>query len=113
VDDGVSLRALHAAIDTGMNLIDTADVYGDGRSERLIARLKKERPWDTIWIATKAGSLLPRQTAEGYSRSMAAAARQRRPSIEVNKSVKASSRIEHKVVADYSSELRTPGLDRR
>jgi aryl-alcohol dehydrogenase-like predicted oxidoreductase len=40
VDDSESLRALHAAIDAGMNFIDTADVYGDGRSERLVARLR-------------------------------------------------------------------------
>ena len=44
VDDGESMRALHASIDAGVNFIDTADVYGDGRSERLVARLKKERP---------------------------------------------------------------------
>lgn len=40
------MRALHAAIDEGVNFIDTADVYGDGRSERLIARLKRERAED-------------------------------------------------------------------
>ncbi len=38
VDDADSLRALHAAADAGVNLIDTADVYGDGRSERVIRR---------------------------------------------------------------------------
>jgi len=68
VDDSQSLRALHAAIDAGVNFIDTADVYGDGRSERIVARLKKERPRDTIWVATKAGRRLPKQTPEGYSR---------------------------------------------
>ncbi len=68
VDDEVSMRALHAAIDAGVNFIDTADVYGDGRSERLIARLKRERPRDQIWVATKAGRRLPEQTCEGYSR---------------------------------------------
>jgi aryl-alcohol dehydrogenase-like predicted oxidoreductase len=68
VDDSVSLRALHAAIDAGVNFIDTADVYGDGRSECLIAKLKSERPRDTIHIATKAGRRLPEQTVEGYSR---------------------------------------------
>jgi aryl-alcohol dehydrogenase-like predicted oxidoreductase len=68
VDDEASLAALHAAVDAGVNFIDTADVYGDGRSERLIARLKGERPRDTIWVATKAGRRLPRQTPEGYSR---------------------------------------------
>lgn len=68
VDDEQSMRALHAAIDAGVNFIDTADVYGDGRSERLVARLRRERPRDTIWVATKAGRRLPQQTCEGYSR---------------------------------------------
>src|SRR5690606_22677720 len=66
-DDAESMRALHAAIDSGVNFIDTADVYGDGRSERLVARLKRERPRDTIWVATKAGRKLPEQTVDGYS----------------------------------------------
>ena len=69
VDDEQSLRALHAAIDDGVNFIDTADVYGDGRSERLIARLLRERPRDRIFVATKAGRRLPQQTCEGYSRA--------------------------------------------
>jgi aryl-alcohol dehydrogenase-like predicted oxidoreductase len=67
-DDETSMAALHAAVDEGVNLIDTADVYGDGRSERLVARLKRERPGETIWVATKAGRRLPQQTCEGYSR---------------------------------------------
>jgi aryl-alcohol dehydrogenase-like predicted oxidoreductase len=69
VDDKTSMQALHAAIDAGVNFIDTADVYGDGRSERLVARLKRERPGDQIWVATKAGRRLPQQTCEGYSRA--------------------------------------------
>ena len=68
VDDEESMRALHAAIDAGVNFIDTADVYGDGRSERLVARLRNERRGETIYVATKAGRRLPAQTAEGYSR---------------------------------------------
>jgi aryl-alcohol dehydrogenase-like predicted oxidoreductase len=68
VDDEESMRTLHAAIDSGVNFIDTADVYGDGRSERLVARLRRERPGDTIYVATKAGRRLPVQTREGYSR---------------------------------------------
>ena len=43
VDDADSLRALHAAADAGVTLIDTADVYGDGRSERVIRRFLAER----------------------------------------------------------------------
>jgi len=67
VSDDESLAALHKAIDCGINFIDTADVYGNGRSERLIARLRKERK-DEIIVATKAGRRLPTQTLEGYSR---------------------------------------------
>jgi aryl-alcohol dehydrogenase-like predicted oxidoreductase len=62
-----ALAALHQAVDSGVNFIDTADVYGDGRSERLIAELKKERK-EEIVVVTKAGRRLPRQTVEGYSR---------------------------------------------
>jgi aryl-alcohol dehydrogenase-like predicted oxidoreductase len=69
VDDAESMRALNAAIDEGVNFIDTADVYGDGHSERLIARLRKDRPRDSIFVATKAGRQLPEQTPEGYSRA--------------------------------------------
>jgi aryl-alcohol dehydrogenase-like predicted oxidoreductase len=67
VDDRDSLAALHRAIDLGVNFIDTADVYGDGRSERLIARLRKERS-ETIYVATKAGRRLDPHIAEGYNR---------------------------------------------
>ena len=68
VDDNESIAALHAAIDAGVNFIDTADVYGDGKSERLIARVKKERPRDEIFVATKAGRRLPSQVVDGYTR---------------------------------------------
>jgi aryl-alcohol dehydrogenase-like predicted oxidoreductase len=68
VDDAESLRALNAAVDAGMNFVDTADVYGDGHSECLLARLRKERRGETIYVATKAGRRLPVQTPEGYSR---------------------------------------------
>jgi len=67
VDDQQSMAALHAAIDSGVNFIDTADVYGDGRSERLVARLQRERGGEQIFVATKAGRQLPQQTCEGYS----------------------------------------------
>jgi len=67
VSDDESLAALNKAIDCGVNFLDTADVYGDGRSERLIAQLKKARK-DEIVVATKAGRKLPRQTVEGYSK---------------------------------------------
>ena len=67
VDDTQSLAALNKAIDSGVNFIDTADVYGMGRSERLIAQLKRDRK-EQIIVATKAGRRLPAQTVEGYSR---------------------------------------------
>jgi aryl-alcohol dehydrogenase-like predicted oxidoreductase len=67
VDDKESLAALHAALDGGVNFFDTADVYGDGHSERLLAKLKKERK-EQFYIATKAGRRLPQQIPEGYSR---------------------------------------------
>ena len=67
VSDEDALAALHKAIDSGVNFLDTADVYGDGRSERLIAKIKKIRKEEII-VATKAGRRLPRQTVEGYSR---------------------------------------------
>jgi len=67
VSDDESLAALRKAIDCGVNFIDTADVYGDGRSERLIAKLKKSEKRGIV-VATKAGRRLPRQTVEGYSR---------------------------------------------
>jgi aryl-alcohol dehydrogenase-like predicted oxidoreductase len=68
VDDEQSMQALHAAIDAGTNFVDTADVYGDGRSERLVARLRRERSGERIHVATKAGRRLPKQAPEGYSR---------------------------------------------
>jgi len=67
VEDKDSLAALHAALDGGVNFFDTADVYGDGRSERLLAKVKKERN-EKFYVATKAGRRLPEQTPEGYSR---------------------------------------------
>jgi aryl-alcohol dehydrogenase-like predicted oxidoreductase len=68
VTDSESLAALHRAVDLGVNFFDTADVYGDGRSERLLGRLKRERQ-EPIFIATKAGRRLPAQTVSGYSRA--------------------------------------------
>jgi aryl-alcohol dehydrogenase-like predicted oxidoreductase len=67
VSDQEALDALRQAADSGVNFIDTADVYGDGRSERLIAQFKKGRKEEII-VATKAGRRLPQQTVEGYSR---------------------------------------------
>jgi len=67
VSEGDALEALHASIDRGVNFIDTADVYGDGRSERLVGRLLKERK-ERIYVATKAGRRLEPHVAEGFTR---------------------------------------------
>lgn len=66
VDDQESMAALHRAVDLGINFIDTADVYGDGHSEQLIARLRKERS-EGLYVATKAGRRLSPHTADGYT----------------------------------------------
>ncbi len=66
VDDAVSLRALHAAADAGVTLIDTADVYGDGRSERLVGRFLRERPGERFVVTTKMGRSVP-QVAANYN----------------------------------------------
>src|SRR5512145_1251640 len=67
VRDEESLAALHCALDLGVNFFDTADVYGDGRSEQLLARLRKERS-EHFYIATKAGRRLDPHIASGYTR---------------------------------------------
>ena len=64
-DDAESLAAMNRALDLGVNLIDTADVYGDGHSERLIRTLLKDRRED-VRVLTKAGRRLDPHVAEGY-----------------------------------------------
>jgi aryl-alcohol dehydrogenase-like predicted oxidoreductase len=68
VDDLESIAALHTALDHGVNFFDTADVYGDGRSERLLAQLRRERR-EPFYIATKAGRRLDPHVAAGYNRA--------------------------------------------
>lgn len=68
VDDRESVAALHKSIDLGVNFIDTADVYGDGHSERLIAQVLKERKEEVI-VVTKAGRRLNPHTADGYNKT--------------------------------------------
>ncbi|HUY30922.1 MAG TPA: aldo/keto reductase [Acidimicrobiales bacterium] len=65
VDDATSLAALHAAVEAGVRFVDTADVYGDGRSERLVAKLRREVT-EPIVVATKAGRRAPEQRVEHY-----------------------------------------------
>jgi aryl-alcohol dehydrogenase-like predicted oxidoreductase len=67
-DDAESLATLHRALDLGVNFFDTADVYGDGRSERLLARLRRERR-EPFYIVTKAGRRLNPHVADGYNKA--------------------------------------------
>jgi aryl-alcohol dehydrogenase-like predicted oxidoreductase len=66
VDEGDALAILSATLDAGVNLIDTADVYGDGRSERLIGRFLDERGRDGVTVLTKMGRRVP-QEPEHYN----------------------------------------------
>ena len=68
VSESDALDALRAALDHGVNFIDTADVYGDGRSEQLIAKILKERS-EQIYVVTKAGRRLNPHVAEGFTRA--------------------------------------------
>ncbi len=67
VKDDESLAALHRALDLGVNFFDTADVYGDGHSEQLLAKLRKERN-EKFYVATKAGRRLNPHVVGGYNR---------------------------------------------
>ncbi|MGC8778197.1 MAG: aldo/keto reductase, partial [Candidatus Caldatribacteriaceae bacterium] len=66
VEEDDARRALHRAVDLGMNFIDTADVYGDGRSEKLIAQVLRSRK-ERVFVATKAGRRLSPHVPEGYT----------------------------------------------
>jgi aryl-alcohol dehydrogenase-like predicted oxidoreductase len=65
VDESDALAVLHAAADAGVTFFDTADVYGDGRSERLVGQFRAERADDGIFVATKMGRRLE-QLPENY-----------------------------------------------
>ena len=67
VSEADAKAALHAALDSGTTFIDTADVYGDGRSERIIAAVLKERGAARPFVATKAGRRLDPHVAQGYT----------------------------------------------
>jgi aryl-alcohol dehydrogenase-like predicted oxidoreductase len=67
VNDSESIEALNKALDLGVNFFDTADVYGDGRSERLLAQLRRKRS-EKFFIATKTGRRLEPHIAGGYNR---------------------------------------------
>lgn len=67
VNDQDSYAALNRAVDLGINFFDTADVYGNGHSETLLGRLRRERASENIYIATKIGRRLDSHVAEGYT----------------------------------------------
>ncbi len=66
VSEEAALAALHAAVDAGVTFVDTADVYGDGRSERLVGRVLRERGADAPFVATKMGRRVE-QRSENYT----------------------------------------------
>ena len=68
ISDDESMAALHRALEMGVNFFDTADVYGDGRSEKLLARLKRDCR-DPFFVATKAGRRLNPHVAGGYTKA--------------------------------------------
>lgn len=67
VSEEDALGAIYASLDNGVNFIDTADVYGDGRSERLVSKALR-RHSERVYVATKAGRRLDPHVPEGYNR---------------------------------------------
>jgi aryl-alcohol dehydrogenase-like predicted oxidoreductase len=67
VDDADAMGVLHAAVDAGVTFLDTADVYGDGRSELLIGRLLAERPDAALTVATKIGRRADPHVPEAFT----------------------------------------------
>lgn len=65
VDDAMEI--LHAAADAGVTFFDTADAYGDGRSERFIAQLLRERAGEQLFVATKVGRRAAAQVDSEYT----------------------------------------------
>ena len=67
VGDSDAMAVLHAAVDSGVTFLDTADVYGDGRSETLIGRLLSERPDAGLTVATKMGRRADPHVPEAFT----------------------------------------------
>jgi aryl-alcohol dehydrogenase-like predicted oxidoreductase len=67
VSEDDALDVLRAALDAGVTFLDTADAYGDGRSEQLIGRLLRERPDADVLVATKLGRRADPHVAEAYT----------------------------------------------
>ncbi len=69
VTDDQARTVLHTALDAGVTLLDTADVYGDGRSERLVGEVVAARgDHDRVTVATKAGRRADPHVAEAFTR---------------------------------------------
>src|SRR6476661_9476587 len=83
VDDSEAMRCLHRALDLGVNFFDTADVYGDGHSERLLARLRRERD-EPFVVATKMGRRAPIDVAEYTPENFEAWIERSRANLEVD-----------------------------
>ncbi|MBF4551097.1 aldo/keto reductase [Pseudoclavibacter sp. VKM Ac-2888] len=64
VDEHAALDVLSAAVESGVTFFDTADVYGDGRSETLIGTFRRENPNADVFVATKMGRRGPQDPAE-------------------------------------------------
>ncbi|MHB0953694.1 MAG: aldo/keto reductase [Allorhizobium sp.] len=69
VSEADGRAALNAALDAGVTFVDTADVYGDGRSEKIIADVLKSRGGERPMVATKAGRRLDPHVTEGYTKA--------------------------------------------
>src|SRR3954452_24377427 len=82
-DDETSMAALDAALDAGVTFFDTADVYGDGHSERLLARLRRERD-EPFVVATKMGRRAPLDLAEYTAANFEAWIERSRENLEVD-----------------------------
>ncbi|MEN0128956.1 MAG: aldo/keto reductase [Brevundimonas sp.] len=67
VDPDTALAVLGAAVDAGVTFLDTADVYGDGRSERLVGQFLAARPEAGLTVATKMGRRADPHTADAYN----------------------------------------------
>jgi aryl-alcohol dehydrogenase-like predicted oxidoreductase len=67
VSEDDAMAVLHAAVDAGVTFLDTADVYGDGRSEQLVGRLRAERGDLPLVVATKAGRRADPHVPEAFT----------------------------------------------
>jgi aryl-alcohol dehydrogenase-like predicted oxidoreductase len=70
VSEADAMATLHAAADAGVTFFDTADVYGDGRSERLVGRFLAERPGSGVLVATKCGRRVAQDPANYTAKAL-------------------------------------------